>query len=299
MEKNLKMNFKRYRKAIIIFLVIYLLFTIPFIPINFASNGAGGRMTPILPFNTLILQIMAIILLIPLASIIGGILPGYILAPLMLFFYKRTIGFRMEFGIQNREIPDKFKNMWKGIFPALLAVNFALLLGISNFAFNFIVAPEYLGGDSGESLWPIVGFASLIPYMTAISMAIFSPVWFLLDAGIVFTNKQKVKDTIEPIEIRSMGSWYHYLLKGYAGIGVVFSYVIFLVDMLSRYNDPTNPGFIVAAIMLPLMPILVSVLTIPVLILLELFLGPRRKFMRKFAKKLGIEGPLEEPLNFN
>ncbi|MBD3215141.1 MAG: hypothetical protein GF311_21220 [Candidatus Lokiarchaeota archaeon] len=293
------MSLKRYRNAIIIFLIIYLLFTIPFIPLNYLADGGADRMTPILPFNTLILQIMAIVLLVPLGGIIGGFLPGYLFAPLMLLFYKKTIGFRMEFGIQHREKPEKFKNIWKGIFPALLAVNFALLLGISDFAYNFVVSPSYLGGGEGENLWPIVGFASLIPYMTAISMGIFSPVWFLLDAGIVFTNKQKVKDTIEPIEVRSMGSWYHYLLKGYAGIGVVFSYIFFLMDVLSRYNDPTNPGFIIAAIMLPIMPILITILIIPVMILLEVYLKPRREFMRNFAKRLGIEGPLERPLNFN
>jgi hypothetical protein len=298
MKKN---NIKRYKKPIIIFLVFYLLSTIPFIPINFIADGAGPEMSNILPFDSMILQIMAIFLLIPAGGIVGGFLPGYLFAPLMLFIYKHTIGFRMEYGIQDRELPEKFSNTWKGIFPALLAVNLALMIGITTFARDFIVAPGYLeSGSNGESpLWPVVGFTSLIPIMTAVSMGIFSPVWFLSDAGIVFTNKNKVKDTIDPIEVRSMGSWYHYLLKGYAGIGVIYAYVLFLVDILNRFNDLTNPGFIVAAILLPLIPILVTILVIPVMILLEVFLEHRRHFMRNFAKKLGIEDPLEKPLDFN
>jgi hypothetical protein len=295
-----KINIGRYKKAIILFLGFYLLTTIPFFIINFFMDSADSEMSTILPFNTMILQIMAIFLLIPPSGIIGGFLPGYLFAPLMLFIYKHTIGFRMEYGIQHREKPEKFTNMWKGLFPALLAVNLALMIGITTFARDYIVAPGYLYGADGESqLWPIVGFTSLIPITTAISMGIFSPVWFLSDAGIVFTNKNKVKDTIDPIEVRSMGSWYHYLLKGYAGIGVIYAYIIFLVDMLNRYNDPTNPGFIVAVVLLPLIPILLTILVIPVMILLEVFLKHRRDFMRDFAKKLGIEGPLDKPLDFN
>lgn len=298
--KNLKIG--GYKKAIIIFLAFYLLTTIPFIPVHFLSGmDAGDEMSRILPFDSMILQIMAIFLLIPAGGVVGGFLPGYLFAPLMLLIYKHTIGFRMEYGIQYREKPERFKNTWKGIFPALLAVNIALMVGITTFARDYIVSPNYLdSGVDGESpLWPIVGFTSLIPLMTAVSMGIFSPVWFLSDAGIVFTNKNKVKDTIDPIEVRSMGSWYHYLLKGYAGIGVIYSYIIFLFDMLNRFNDPTNPGFITAAILLPLIPILVTILVIPVMVLLEVFLGHRRRFMRNFAKKLGIEGPLEKPLDFN
>ncbi len=297
------MNFSRYKKAIIIFLVFYFLTTIPFAIINifFMEDGDGGsRMTVILPFNSLILQVMAIFLFVPIGALIGGFLPGYLFGPLMLYVYKKTIGFRMQFGVQDREKPKKFKRIWKGVFPALLAVNLSLMIGLTTFARDFIVDPEYLiGGGGSDKLWPIVGFSALIPFMTTLSMGIFSPVWFLSDAGIVFTNKQKVKNTIDPIEVRSVGSWYHYLLKGYAGIGVIFSYVLFLIDMFNRYNDPTNPGFITAVILLPLMPILVSILIIPSMILLEIYLESRRKFMRNFAKKLGIQGPLEKPLDFN
>ncbi|MBD3194429.1 MAG: hypothetical protein GF317_05190 [Candidatus Lokiarchaeota archaeon] len=294
------MNISRYKKPIILFLTFYILTTIPFIFINsvFSTNGGDSRMSVILPFDTLILQVMSIFLLIPICGLIGGFLPGYVFAPLMLLIYKNTIGFRMEFGIQHREKPEKFKNTWKGFFPALLTINLSLMIGITSFAYNFIVSPEYLSGGDGDQLWPIVGFTSIIPYITIISLGIFSPVWFLSDAGIVFTNKKRVQDKIDPIEVRSIGSWYHYLLKGYAGIGVIFAYILFLIDMLNRYNNPTDPGFIVAVVLLPLIPFLVSILTIPVMILLEIYLEPRRRFIRNLAKKLGIEGPLEKPLDF-
>lgn len=293
-----KITFKRYKKAIIIFIILYILGTIPFIMIEIFGNVEQNQMSRILPFDSMFLEIMSIFLLIPVGALIGGFLPGYLFGPLMLLIYKHTIGFRMEYGIQDREKPKRFANTWKGIFPALLAVNLALMFGNTTFAQNFIVDPIYLSG-AGNKLWPIVGFVSLLPITTAISMGIFSPVWFLSDAGIVFTNKNKVKETIDPIEVRSMGSWYHYLLKGYAGIGVIYAFVIFLFDMFNRYDNLLDGGFISAAILLPLIPIFITILAIPVMILLEIFLGHRRRFMRNFAKRLGIEDPLEKPLDFN
>ncbi|MBD3194428.1 MAG: hypothetical protein GF317_05185 [Candidatus Lokiarchaeota archaeon] len=294
------MKLSRYKKHIILFLVAYLVFTLPFIPLNFIADGGAERMTMILPFDTLILQIMAIILFIPLGALLGGFAPGYLFAPLMLFFYKKTIGFRMEFGIQERKKPDKFKGTWKGTYPALLAVNIALIIGLTTFARDFVVTPEYVGaGDMSKSLWPLVAFTSLIPFTTALSFGIFSPVWFLSDSGIVFTNKKKVKGTIDPIEVRSIGSLYHYILKGYAGIGVLISYIMFFFDIVNRYDDYSNPGFIITAILLPLIPILIALLSIPSIMLLDFFLNSRRKFMRNFAKRLGITGPLEDPLDFN
>ena len=56
------------------------------------------------------------------------------------------------------------------------------------------------------------------------STVLFSPVWILKDSGIVFTTKNKVETSNEPILIKSIGEWFQTLLKGYAGIGVIFDW---------------------------------------------------------------------------
>ena len=81
--------------------------------------------------------------------------------------------------------------------------------------------------SSGDEQVAMVTLLALLALMTGISMGIFSSVWFLLDAGIVYTNKEKVKDLAQPTEVRSVGGWYNYLLKGYAGISVILSFYAF------------------------------------------------------------------------
>jgi hypothetical protein len=246
----------------------------------------------------MMLQISLIFLIIPISGIIGTLIPGYILAPLFLYIYKKTIGYKMDFGIQNREKPEKFRNTWKGIFPALLVINLSLLVGTTDFAQDLLISLEYLATPLGPNLSPLIGFLVLIPIMAGIGAGIFSPVWFLLDSGIVFTNKKKVEEKIDPIEVRSMGGWYHYLLKGYAGIGVIVVYIQFLGKILENFHNPLDGGFLSSAIFLPIMPILISIFLIPSMILLDITLNSRRNFVRDFAKKrLNIEGPLEDPLN--
>jgi hypothetical protein len=292
------MKLKRYQKPIVIFLVIYTCFIIPFFALSISVDEP--RFSIILPFDSMMMQIGCIFLLIPITGIIGAFLTGYILAPIFLLIYKNTIGFKMEFGIQDREKPPKFNNLWRGIFPSFLAINLALLIGTTEFGRNYIVSPEYLVGGMGSKIWQMVAFAALIPFITGVATAIFSPVWFLLDSGIVFSNKKKVLNKVEPIEVRSIGGWYNYLLKGYAGIGVIIAYILFLGDMLVEFENPFDGGFISTAILLPIMPVAITLLLIPSMILMDYTLESRRKYIRTFAKKyLKIDGPLEHPLDLH
>ncbi|MHA1414602.1 MAG: hypothetical protein ACTSO4_18545 [Promethearchaeota archaeon] len=77
----------------------------------------------------MIIQITIIFGLFPIAAIIGGFFIGYI-----IIVYKNTVGIRMDFGIQHRDKTPKFNRMWKSVFPSLMAINFALMIGTSTFA---------------------------------------------------------------------------------------------------------------------------------------------------------------------
>jgi len=286
----------RYKKSLIIFLFFYITAIASFSIISFMVTNVP-RITSLFPGDNMIIQITIIFGLFPIAAIIGGFFIGYILGPFFIIIYKNTVGIRMNFGIQHRDKTPKFNRMWKSVFPSLMAINFALMIGTSTFAKDFIVSPEYL--SSGGAQWPIIGFITVLPLMLRISYGIFSPVWFLLDSGIVFTNKRKVKDKVDPVEVRSLGGWYLYLLKGYAGIGVIISYIGFVTSMLALYKDPFDAGFISAVILLPILPIILSIYAVPIQILLDYTLEHRRKFMLRFAEKLRIVGPLEDPLDIN
>ncbi|MBD3197695.1 MAG: hypothetical protein GF317_21765, partial [Candidatus Lokiarchaeota archaeon] len=215
------MSIRRYKSPLIVFAVIIVMVLIIsvilsiFLPtgfLNFSPIDNAG-------FNIFFLLLIAII-----SSLIGAVLPGYILAPLILLLHKYTIGFKMDYGIQTRKKSEKFSDLFKGFFPSLMAINFALAL--SN---NEVIQIAIMGTTSTSSIFiQIMTFNVLSMIMIGVSLTAFSTVWFLLDGGIVYTNKRKVKNKSNPIEVRAVGSWLYYLLKGYAGISVIFSYYQFI-----------------------------------------------------------------------
>ncbi len=228
-----------------------------------------------------------------IATLIGCVFIGYVLAPLFLVAHKYTIGIRMQYGIQERPQPTKLKIVYKTIFPALMAINLALMFSNLEWVQNLVINPEWLNNSSvnTEAQKPLVVLATILPLMCGISMGIFSPIWFLLDAGIVFTNKEKVKGLRDPIEVRSVGGWYHYILKGYAGIAIIVTYFFFASDMLT--TTQFNPGLL----LVPILPLLIIVMSIPAFVIMDITAEHRKKFMLTIARKVGITESLEDPLD--
>ena len=103
-------------------------------------------------------------------------------------------------------------------------------------------------------------------------MTVFSPIWFLEDSGIVYSNIEQALVKNKSIEIRSVGNSYTTLLKGYTGIAVIFSYYMFLIS-LSPHIEPENLGLLSILLifgLLVFMPILISMSLIPTIIILDL-----------------------------
>ncbi|MFX0003797.1 MAG: hypothetical protein ACFE9C_08985 [Candidatus Hodarchaeota archaeon] len=44
-------------------------------------------------------------------------------------------------------------------------------------------------------------------FTIGIAMALFSPIWFLLDAGISYSNQKKVENTEKLVESKSVGGY--------------------------------------------------------------------------------------------
>lgn len=286
------MSILKYRNYAIIYLIFFIGFCLLGISLGLSAGGRGFLKYS--PFDNSGFDSVYVFVMISVASIIGGVLVGYILGPFYLIVHKRVVGRKMIYGIQDKPKPDKFKKVFlMAIFPALMAVNLALM-----FAFDPGVQKMAIVDPSGEES-EMVTFAALLALMTGISMGIFSPVWFLLDAGIVFTNKEKVKYTAHPTEVRSVGGWYIYLLKGYAGISVILSYYTFFMYLWQRRGLRTDvEGMnIMFLITWPIMPILIAIFIIPAFIVLDITREHRKKYILKWAEKFGITGPLQDPLD--
>jgi len=275
-----------YKKHLIVFSIILgflLLLTI-------LVDSPGY--TQLLP-NHMGFQISYIFWMSAIAGIIGALFIGYLLAPVFLIVHKYTVGIRMKYGIQERPKPSKIKIGFKAVFPALMAINLALMFSQFIWVQDIVLMPNYAlehGGKNAGQV-PLVTLATILPLMFGIAMGLFSPIWFLLDGGIIFTNKEKVEGLRDPIEVRSVGGWYSYILKGYAGIAIIVAYIIFANNMMALVEF--NPGLF----LIPLLPFLLMVMGVPAFILLEITAEQRKKYILTIAKKLGITEPLADPLD--
>lgn len=280
----------RYKKISMIYVIVIVLLIAAAIVLS--GNQRSQGIITFSPVENMTFDIIYLILLTMGTVIIGSILGGYVLAPLFLMAQKNTIGRKMVYGIQESSRPEKFKGAYmKSFFPALLALNFSLMLSDNVALQGLLIQAEAVG--TGGSMISIMLISALFPLMGAIGMGVFSPVWFLQDAGIVYSNKEKVKGTSEPIEIRSVGGWYLYILKGYAGIAVIVSFYTFLSEIIN--SGATDS--VMFLIIWPFMPFMLAFLYMPGVIALDMTYEKRKQFTIKVAEKLGITQKVE-PLSF-
>lgn len=241
----------------------------------------------VLPIDNAGIEMILVFTLIIIASILGGILLGYILGPLFLFIHKSIIGRNMVYVIQEKPEPEILKATFKTFFPALLAVHLALLFGFNQRIIQTVVVdPKGLFAPTLTVILIIVGTSFL-------SFSLFSPIWFLTDAGIVYSNRETVKDKRAPIEVKSVGGWFMGQLRGYAAIAVIVTYITFFIEMVIWFGADVN--FTAIAVLL-LFPFILAVLGFPTIILLEFTVNHRKKFMLKVAEKIGITIKVGDPL---
>jgi hypothetical protein len=121
---------------------------------------------------------------------------------------------------------------------------------------------------------------------------LFSPVWLLKDSGIVFTTKDKVENSNEMLLIKSIGEWFQTLLKGYAGIGVIFTYIFviydFLILFIANLGFPGNMLNIPSLFLWLGLPLYLIFSLIPAVIVHDGLRTRRLSYVRKFANRIGI-----------
>ncbi|MFX0033910.1 MAG: hypothetical protein ACFE9C_06495 [Candidatus Hodarchaeota archaeon] len=278
------MKKSKYAKSLIIFSV-YSLF---WVGISIAMTrilGYGRDLSPIIPFEDIGLEIGFIsILFLPLASIIGALLGGYLFTPLFLYFHMKVFRNRYQYGINLKPDYGKFKFLAQGLFVSLMAINFSLLL--LNLSIENLNPDDY-----------IIAFVILLIFTFAFTNLLFSPTWFLMDSGILYSNKMKLNETNKPLEIRSIGRWYEQFLRGYAGVSVLLSYIEFITIFFIA-ADNNLPLFIIELIMFIPFPLILIIPTIPALIILDIIKEKRSNYILNKARKLGIIDTMDVSIDF-
>jgi len=121
----------------------------------------------------------------------------------------------------------------------------------------------------------------------------FSSVWFLRDSGVIYSNKAKIEDSNESIVLRSIGDWFQTILRSYAGIGAIITYILAVSDFITKYIDnyglPGNVFNIPSLILWLGMPFYLILSLIPTIIINDIIKRNRINYIRKLSQKIGIE----------
>ena len=278
----------KYKKELICIIIYFIFCSVPLL----ALQQEDSAFAKILPGATAGTQGFFIFLLISFLPLIFSALLGVVFAIAYLFLHKRFIGRKMIYGIIERDVPKKSKVIMRGVFPTLATLNFALIF--TPYLQEVILLESVFINRPGQVYF--LTFAILCIFTAAPSAGLFSGAWFLNDAGIGYSNKEKVRDTGEFIEFRSVGGWFHQFLKGYAGIGVIFSFYelisVFINSAAETYGANISGLIMLLLIVLPL-PLYGTLAMIPTLIINDLLREKRIKFMLNQAKRMGITEELQ------
>lgn len=296
MKGKLLNSLLRYKK----WLVIWIIFIILFCTTLIINAGIIGTINiyAILTHNFAI-DTALIFLSIPIISIIAFIIGGYIFTPLFIFIHKKVLGRNLIYGIREMQRPKDFKGAFmNSLFPALLAVNLGILLGDESVLYDLLFVDSF---QPGSAIYQILTLLILFPLVCGIGIGVFSAAYFLLESGIEYTNKEqkKVRRGAFPTEIRSIGGFYLYYFKGYAGISIVISLITLIISFFSVLEGLSIVTYIMNIFLWPLIPFIITFFMIPVFIIQDFTYERRKKYTLKWAEKFEIQGQLEDPLGLN
>lgn len=292
------MKFSKYRTLLILFF-IYIVFWIIIISVlnNLFQPAVPIALTRFVPLDNVLLELAIIfIIYLPLSSLIGLIIGGYLIAPMILYLHKKIYGSKMYYGIQTEQREEKIKLFSKSFFPILMAINLASIFFTPTIV-QFILTADVTNIFEDVSKIPMLTrfFTEVILLTLTFGLAtmFFSSVWFIKDSGIIYSNKQKIEDSSEHVILRSIGDWFQTILRSYAGIGAIITYILVVYDFITKFIENFGlPGniFNIPSLVLWLgMPLYLIISLIPTLIINDLLKRRRINYIKKVSNKVGIK----------
>jgi hypothetical protein len=211
----------------------------------------------------------------------------------------------MHYGIQYEKPTQDVKLFSRSFFPVLMAINLSSLF-LTPTVIQFILEADLVAEIDGISKAPVLtrflAETILLMITYGVSTLLFSSVWFLKDSGIIYSNKERLVNSDESFTLKSIGDWLQTMLRSYAGIGSIITYIIIIYDFLTNFISNLGfPGNIlnVPGIILWLgLPLYLAISLIPALIFNDVIKKSRTSYVRKFGKKIGIKDSVEITFEF-
>jgi len=288
----------RYRNLIILF-VFYVIFWIILTAIMRAiifPEGNPIALSRFIMFDDILTEVLIVfVILIPISGVIGALIGGYILSPIVLALHKLYYKSKKYYGIQYESEGKKIKFLSSGFYPVLMAVNLSFIFSTPEITFLVLeqdVANVLVNMLKNPFFVRFLTQTVLLIFTFGASTVFFSPVWLLKDSGVVFTTKNRVENSNETLLIKSIGEWFQTLLKGYAGIGALLTYIFVIYDFIIVYI--AHIGSITSIINIPNLflwlglPFYLVFSMIPAVIVHDGLRKRRLSYIRKVAHKIGI-----------
>jgi hypothetical protein len=259
-------------------------------------QGSPIALTRFIPIDDVLVELVLVfIILLPISGMIGTLLGGYIISPIIMILHKFFYGKKKYYGIQYDTDERKLKLLTSGFYPVLMAVNLSFIF-LTPTIITAILEADVINAFANtlriDVFVRLLGQTILLIFTFGVSTVVFSPVWLLKDSGIVFTTKEKVEKSNEMLLIKSIGEWFQTLLKGYAGIGVIFTYIFVITDFVNVFIDnigvPGNHLNIPSLFLWLGLPFYLVLSMIPAIILHDVLKKHRVNYVRKIANKIGI-----------
>lgn len=278
------MKFAKYKTTMTYFMGYFLFFLVLGV-IVLLLGGNSNPLSDLLPTDNLGIEIIFLFCIFYPISAIVGVLLGTGFSPVLLKLHKLLIGRKCEYGIDDRPEEEKFSKPFRNFFPALMAINFALTFASIE---QIAVVLAYDGSSTSA-------FMVLPIFTIGVATFLFSAVWSLSDAGIIYSTKNKVAGRDKPMEVRSVGGFYMYLLKGYAGISVILSfYQFFSTEFTANLESGAQIGDLasIVVVLLPF-PVFATFASIPCVVIADIIRRTRIQYVRKWARLDGIKDIFE------
>jgi len=288
------MGISKYKVPLILISVILI-----FLVIMITMQSIIGVTDTSLFFNFIpgingVQQTIVILALYFVVGTLGTIVGGYLFAPIFLTIHKKIFGKKRIYGIEERPEPEKFSDTSRSLMPALMTISISTIL--SPFLTNIFLSSTILSGGF-DAISTILSIIIISLVLLGLVTGIFQGVWFILDTGIIYSNKNEVEGTRESVEIKTVGGYFKSFLEGYAGIGVFIAFfeIIYGVILLNLASgDMFNTVF--SAVFLAIIPLILAIGSIPGLIIMDIKKEHRKNYMISIANKLEITDKVEATL---
>ncbi len=259
-------------------------YTVFAVLMSVASSNTGAAIYSYIPITGAVTGLL-ILFVIVIITALCGVLVGTLLSDLFLTIHNKFLGKKLDYSIQEISTPNYETTILSALFPSLMGISVAISICKTS-SVQTLILTDYARDPTGPLAQfgsDLLTFVGVLPITVFLGFLIFVPIWVILKSGIVFSNKPKVDKKGLPVETMSVGTWFIYLLKGYAGPGVLTGFVSFTSDSLS--NAGTD---YVSIALFYIVPFVVLAVTMPALLLYEQLQKGRVKSLQNTARKLGI-----------